>query len=96
MGLLPKLSSPNSLPPNQETGHLLRGGGGGLLNVSMEQVKFYPYKGATEKVLGMLGRRGGGGQNKFWGSFTMGIEAFSHIEGVAENFFTSLKRGGGG
>ena len=31
-------------------------------------VKFYPYKGEAEKVLGML-KGGGGGTTKFWGSF---------------------------
>ena len=35
----------------------------------MGHVKFYPYEkgGGAEKVLAML--KGGGGHNKFWGSF---------------------------
>ena len=37
------------------------------------QVKFYPYEkkggGGVEQVLTML-KEGGGGQNKFWGSFS--------------------------
>ena len=36
-----------------------------------EQVKFYPYKKGTEKVLAML-MWGGGGGAKFWGRFNTG------------------------
>ena len=43
-------------------------GKGGATKREGGQVKFNPYEMGTEKVLAML--RGGGGQNKFWGSFS--------------------------
>ena len=45
---------------------IITGGGGGLQN-GRGNVKFYPYEKGAEKVLAML--KGGGGHNKFWGSF---------------------------
>ena len=56
-------------------------------------MKFYPYeKGGGRKSFNPA--EGGGGHNKFWGSFYMVAWCFSHIVGGGTKSFHSLKGGG--